>query len=106
MKFLYGSGSWDQFTKIKDTDPTDICQQCCGAGPFLSGSGSSLSKISAPAPALTIFLIYLRKSSKGFMVSKKFHASYFFPSTLFLTRKKNDMWIKLKGVVDVFFFFF
>jgi hypothetical protein len=27
--------------------------QCCGAGPFLCGSGSSLSKI--PAPARTIF---------------------------------------------------
>jgi hypothetical protein len=48
--------------------------QCCGAGPFLcgSGSGSSLSKTSAPAP--TIFSIYFRKKSKNFMVSKKFHA--------------------------------
>jgi hypothetical protein len=36
-------------------------KQCCGAGPFLcgSGSGSSLLKISAPAP--TIFPIYFRK---------------------------------------------
>jgi hypothetical protein len=37
------------------------CNQCCGAGPFLtgssSGSGSSLTKIPAPAPALIIFPI-------------------------------------------------
>jgi hypothetical protein len=36
-------------------------RQCCLAGPFLSGSssgfGSSLSKISAPAPAQTVFPI-------------------------------------------------
>jgi hypothetical protein len=39
-------------------------EQCCGAGQFLCGSGSSLSKISAPAS--TIFPIYFRKKIKNF----------------------------------------
>jgi hypothetical protein len=65
-------------------------KQCCGAGPFLCGSGSSVSKISAPAPAYqklrSIYdhfphIPYFRKNSQKFSWFKK-------NFTLFKT--KND----------------
>jgi hypothetical protein len=36
-------------------------KQCCGAGQFLCGPGSSWSKISAPAPAQTFFTVNFQK---------------------------------------------
>jgi LRRFIP family len=46
------------------------CTQCCGAGPFLSGS--SLSKIPAPAPAQTMFPIKLGKIQRFSWFQKNF----------------------------------
>jgi hypothetical protein len=77
----YGSGSATLFLTIK---------QCCGAGPFLCGSGSTLSKISAlaPAPACQKFRLQLRPFSPYiFEKNQKFS---WFQKNFMLLKTKND----------------
>jgi hypothetical protein len=60
LAFFTNSNSEQNKFKIIKFKKFFEVRQCCGAGPFLCSSG--LSKFTAPAPTIPVFIVYFQQN--------------------------------------------